>query len=426
MDLQYALLLIGIIIVVTVALSAYDKGRIGRPFRRRSTESSPSRPESIARIATRLEPTMHLDAHAAAPREIDKKFLTPELSAPVLTALAPDSAIRADDGAISHRVRQELQHLEVTAAMPLNLNPGFDRPGTGPEAAALDPTRQILPDEKIDFVMHLPGPGPVRRRTALGTYKQHEFELDHPRQLYGQRYHTNFWSVVQHDSEGTQYSDLKIAIQLVDGKGGALNETELNAFIQVGIKLADHLHRPAKFSIPFEQALERAKEVQEFCQSYDVIAGINIVSDAGRAFGGPTIVAAAQKLGLQFGATNIFHMNSAGPNGFSRLFSLTNQYQPGNFDPEHWDDFTTKGLTLFMSVPCAIDPGTVFDQMVATGRGLCQALGGHLFDQDRRPLSDSGVARIHAQIKTIATNMTAFGVVPGGPAALRLFGNGLG
>jgi hypothetical protein len=45
-----------------------------------------------------------------------------------------------------------------------------------------------------------------------------------------------------------------------------------------------------------------------------------------------------------------------------------------------------------------------------------------LLDQDRRPLTAQGLAVIRHQIEEIEEKMRAFGVTPGGEAALRLFG----
>jgi len=277
-----------------------------------------------------------------------------------------------------------------------------------------------LTDEQLDFVVLLPGPGPVSRRTALGVYKQNEYKLEYPRQLYGQRYRTNFWSVLQHDSDATQYADLKLAIQLIDDRG-PIGESELNAFTQVALKLADALHRPSTFSIQFEQALARAQELEKFRDEYDVIAGVNVVTDAHTPFKGPAILAAAERLGLQFGPMNIFHVKRDG----RPIYSISNLYKPGAFNPNEWEVTRTAGLALFMSVPTVRHPAEAFEQMMQTATGLCTFLGGRLLDQDLRPLTDKGIAAIRAQIDALDANMREFGIPAGGDSARRLFGTGI-
>lgn len=416
MSLQLALLLIGAMIIVVVAYTTLRRGRAPQRARRQPAEpfidfdaTAPHpapierREPSLDTVPPPLSPSATVPAAAGASPE--RKYLRPDT--PVIEAPAP----RRDP------LAAELQSIEEAAHRPLNLNPGFDPPGTG---SAIGDAASSLPDERLDFVLHLPGPGPVSRRTALGIYKQNEYRLEYPRKLYGQRYQTNFWSAVQHDSEATQYSDLKLALQLLDNRG-PVGESELNTFTQVGLKLADALHRPAKFSTTFEDALQRARRLQKFCDEHDVIAGVNIVS-AQAPFKGDAITAAMKRHGLELGAMNIFHAHQDG----HVLFSVSSLYKPGYFNPAEWESFRTGGLAVFMSVPVAREPAAVFERMMQTAAGLTTFLGGRLLDQEHRPLTEAGVNAIRAQIEGLEARMRAFGIPAGGDTARRLFGAGVG
>jgi cell division protein ZipA len=394
MDLQFALIVIGVAIVAIVAVTAFDRERLSKSFRRLGMSTGPAR----------REPFVQFDASIASPLEPEQRFLRTDVETPVV---APVASPRPDP------VTEQIADLEQVANQPLNLNPGFDPPGTGPENVG----KQAIPNDAIDFIMHLPGPGPVRRRSALAVYKQNEYKLEFPRQLYGQRYQTNFWSVLQYDSEATQYGDLKLAIQLVDHRG-PINESELNAFVQVGLQLADALHRPSKFSIAFEQAVERAGALAAFYDEHDVIAGINIVTESHTPFKGRALLSAMQNETMRLESKNIFHKRLDG----RLLYSLSNMYKPGYFEPDQWDDFRTPGVTLFMSVPCVSEPAVVFGRMMETAKNLSKFLGGQLLDQDRKPFTDKGIAAIRAQIHGIDAKMRAFGIAPGSDAAMRLFG----
>ena len=412
MSLQLALLLIGIIIIAVVAYTTLRRARPAPRERKMAVEpfvdfNAEARPSTLSE---RREPSLDVPVPVtpmpmpAAPSPDDRRFLRPD--APVLDAPAP-----ARDP-----LTAELQSIEDVAHRPLNLNPGFDPPGTGPERAG-NAAGSTLPDEHVDFVLHLPGPGPVSRRTALGIYKQNEYKLEYPRKLYGQRYRTNFWSLVQHDSEATQYSDLKLALQLLDSRG-PVSESELNTFTQVGLKLADALHRPAKFSASFDDALERAQRLQKFCDEHDVIAGVNIVSTAQAPFKGHAITAAMKRHGLELGAMNIFHAQQDG----RVLYSVSSLYKPGHFNPAEWETFRTAGLAIFMSVPMVREPASAFERMMHAATDVTSFLGGRLLDQEHRPLTDAGINAIRAQIEGIEARMRAFGIPAGSDTALRLFG----
>jgi cell division protein ZipA len=421
MDLQYLLLLIGLIIIVVVALSAYDKARVSRRFRQEEQAEIPD--ATLAEdLSPRLEPTIDLDINPTPPLESDKRFL-PVLEEAVVIGKgvghdAPlvDTAVRREKK-VARTIDQELESVEEAASMSLNLNPGIDPPVPAPVSTT---SGRFLPDDKIDFIMHLPDSRPVRRNKALGVFKQNEYVLEKPRGLYGQRFGTNYWSNLQYDPEYTEYGDLALAIQLLDGNG-PIDETELNTFMQLGLKLADVLQRPTKLPLTFEQALEHAQMLHVFYDSYDVIAGINVVSNDSSGFPGRDIEQAARQLGMQFGALNIFHMKADRSPGCRHLFSMANLYQPGNFETEKWEQFRTQGLTLFMSVPCAHQPLSVFDRLVATANALCELLDGTLQDQERRLLTEKGLAVIRAQIEDIVDAMRNQGIVPGSETALRLF-----
>lgn len=395
MNLQFALLFIGIVIVAVVALTAYDMSRLRRPR---------SRPEPrLGNLPEDLAP-FRPDRPDAAREESGEKILRSDL----------DVTLREKPRA--EVLRKEIRVLEEMATMPLNLKPGLQR-RMRPRP---EPGRQYLPDEKIDFVIDLPGEGPVMRDAALSVYKQNEYNLNKPRHLYGRHHRTERWSDLELDPGTTEYDDLKLVIQLTDPRG-PIDESELNVFMQIGLKLADTLQRPTKLPETFEAGLERAAALQGFCDTYDVIAGIHVLPASTPSFAGRAIEMAARQAGMELGARNMFHMKNDVAPGGRHLFSLANLDEPSAFDPAAWDSFVAGGLSLFMSVPCAFQPGVAFDRMVAAARVIADTLGGSLQDQNRRPLTDKGIAVIHHQIEEIEEKMRAFGIPPGSETALKLF-----
>jgi cell division protein ZipA len=402
MGLQEALLLIGIVIIAAVAVGSYDLARLQRRERARQAKEPGQ--------ATNA----YLDINPGPPAEGEHRLLDGQ-------GIPEDAA-----GGHDSPIYRALGALEEVATKPLDLRPTMARRPTGAgmgfEVERLFPAGSTQgPSPKIDFIIYLPGTGPVMRDQALGIYKQHEYVLRKPRQLYGLRYLSGVWSALERDADDAQYSDLALALQLVDSSGPA-DEAELNAFSQVALKMADAFNRPMRLAMTVEEALARAQELQRFAHAYDVIASISIVANNAHDFDGRTIEQAASQHGMQLGAMNIFHVKSDNAAGCRHLFSMANRYNPGAFDPAHLDDFHTRGLTLFMTVPCVHNPAQVFTKMVETARSLAQTLNGSLADQDERPLTEEGLAAIERQLKRIAADMTAHGIVPGSEAAVRFFG----
>lgn len=418
MNLQYALLLIGLVIIGGVVIGTY--GRLRFPLRRHRTQDwrdesqgeaprrgSGSHAEAAVLTARREAPAAGgLDINPGPPAASDAKFLKPDLPP------AGGSGPAAD---IEHY--EELEGIESAALMPLNLSLDLGHPET---AAASGSARQQVPDDKVDFVIHLPGAGPVNRNQALGVYRQNEYLLEKPHQIFGLGYRTRQWSNLESDREYAQYSDIAVALQLADSRGPA-NESEVNQFVQMSLKLADTLQRPTKLSLTPEQAVEVALDLDRFCEANDVLASVNVLSNNPGGFSGRAISQAATQLGMQFGAMDIFHLKNDNPLGCRHLFSLANMYDPGSFDLNTINALKTAGLTLFMNVPCAFQPAAVFERMIETARGLCDLLDGRLVDQDSKPLSEAGLKVIRTQIDRIATDMQGRGIVPGSEAAMRLF-----
>lgn len=418
MSLQFALSLLGAVLVMVVAFNAFDRARIQRRMRRSDSMRAQAGPGEVSVATPAVPPSLSgLDINPAAPGSANRKFLTlGEWVQNAKSSVKPDHAPARQNPKIGKVFYQELESLEEAALMPIDFGRGYARPG-----ARGAPAQPAAPDEKIDFLVRLTGKSPVVRNAALGIYKQHEFDLAKPHRLYGARYKTGFWSDLQQDSGYTEYGELILAMQLVDAQG-PVTEAELNVFTQLSLKLADELDRTPKFPLPIERALENAGALYGFFEDYDVIAAVNVVGSESRVFVGRAIEKFARELGMQFGAMNIFHMKSDRSPACRHLFSMANLLNPGEFDSSAWDKFETKGLTLFMSVPCAHRPAAVFDKMVITAAKLCHDLGGQLQDQDQRPLTTPGIDVIRGQMKSIEQKMEAFGVTPGSESALRLFG----
>ena len=401
MELQIALLLIGLIVIGVVALTTYERNRFSKrrlaPQTAAGKDTAPERPVPASR---------KLDINPPPPQGGSKRFLRAD-------AAVTNPGIKTPEALLF----EQINDFEQTALMPFDLSLGLN----DPVVAAVDPNAaQNMPDEHIDFVITLPGKGPVARDLALGIYRQNEYLLEKPRHIYGLGYRTGLWSNLERDPEHAQYRSLAFGIQMVDTKG-PLGESELNTFIQMALKLADALQRPTTFSLPFETVLAQARELDEFCETNDVLASLNLIAIGPTGFSGRMIDDAAKLVGLQFGAMNIYHRKNDQALGCQHLFSLANLYMPGEFDPDKFDRFRTQGLTLFMNVPCTYQPVRVFDQMVEVARVLCRKLEGRMEDNDHRPLTDQGLMVIRTQIERIASEMTARGIVPGSATAMRLF-----
>ena len=366
----------------------------------------------------RLRPFSRLDVNPGPLNASDARALRSDAVVPDLSEL-PDEPVEPDP------FLKSLESLEQAAAFPLDV--GIDQDISGEddiiitdEETVSDSGYSQMPSSVTDFIINLPGKGPVRRDRALGIFKQNEYMLEKRRAIYGLRYLEGIWSNLDGDPETMQYSDLSLAIQLAD-RHGPIGESELTTFSQIGLKLADTLKRPCKHPLEFEDAMERAEALDAFCKQFDAIASIHVAPEEGAGFRGSKLDYAARKQGMYLGEMKIYHRKNPEAMGCRHMFSMANLYEPGTFEAEELDNTMVRGVALFMQIPIATGPVEVFAEMVKTADELCNDLGGKMTDPDGKELDQHGIDIITAQIREMADEMNRFNIPPGSETALRLF-----
>jgi len=100
--------------------------------------------------------------------------------------------------------------------------------------------------------------------------------------------------------------------------------------------------------------------------------------------------------GLRFGDMDIFH--STNQQGQTQ-FSLVNSVQPGTFDLESINQFSTPGVSLFMQLPCSVDAITAFEQMKNVAQFLAKELNGQVRDDEQNRLTEQTTEHYRDRIR---------------------------
>ncbi|MDN0075819.1 cell division protein ZipA C-terminal FtsZ-binding domain-containing protein [Crenobacter sp. SG2303] len=212
---------------------------------------------------------------------------------------------------------------------------------------------------------------------------------------------------------GVRYVAFRIGLQLVD-RSGVLSEADLGQFCQQVTQFADAHDAAVSFPHRHEQ-LTAARELDQFCAEVDVMIGINIAPSA--PIDGSRLRVVVEAAGFMLEPDGAFHYLSEHGN---TLYTLTAADQTP-FTPHTLLDKPFAALTLVYDVP-RVEGGVVsFDQALAFARSLAHEFGGQLVDDNSRPLTDAGLARIRQQLAQIYERMQERELEPGGDAALRLF-----
>ena len=271
---------------------------------------------------------------------------------------------------------------------------------------------------KIDYWARVPGSEPITCHDVLSVYRRHELDLEHPHLIHGRSYPSNVWVDLEEASSADRFSDLVVSVQMVDRRG-PVTESELTRTNSLVYELAEELNRKFQFDMTVEEAIDQALRLDHFCQRHDVLVIVNIAAQEGSEFAGNDIQRIAERSRMQIGDMGMFHFLDP-RTGHSR-FTMANRFEPGNFDLTALKTFSTRGLTLFMSMPRVPDPLAVFDEMIAVAQYAASELSGELRDPDGGKIGESGVEKIRQQVTDIGELFHRVGIVPGSEEALRLF-----
>lgn len=126
---------------------------------------------------------------------------------------------------------------------------------------------------------------------------------------------------------------------------------------------------------------------------------INIMAQKGEAFNGGDLLDIVLKCGLRYGSMDIFHRYSDTKGDGALLFSMANMVRPGTFDLDAMDEFTTPGVSLFMTLPIDADSMQSFDLMAETAQAISQTLNGELKDEQRSAMTKQTLEHSRQRIR---------------------------
>jgi cell division protein ZipA len=147
-----------------------------------------------------------------------------------------------------------------------------------------------------------------------------------------------------------------------------------------------------------EEALVTAPSRKPAPVNPDQVFSLFVLAPPGVPFRGQLLLGALAAARLEYGDMQIFHRHELVNGKRKTLFSVANIREPGTFDPDAMEDFTTQGLALFMQVTPGVDAVWAFEAMVAAGRSLVDSLDGSLCDATRSVLTRQAISHMREQV----------------------------
>jgi hypothetical protein len=399
-SLQTAILLAGIIVFFVVLIVSYDRYRANK----RDEEARQETDYGLALLHPRKnpgsavferQPILSADPSTRKEPQLDSDGEAPLAVDPDEPSAGVSNSVAEDDQQLPHRATAEPR-----------------------DHAGGDDTQE---EDKLplELVARIPGSNVINRDTALGIYRQFEFDIKKRCRIFGLCHPDGNWGNLEKQPESAKFTDFGISVQLAD-RSGPISESELNHFSQLILRFAEVFGRRFKFSISLNDALAHARKLDEFCKNYDSVAILNVVA-RNQDFRGSDVHRCARELGMQLSKRSIYEKRYPNVHAGKLHYSMASLTQDGKLPPPAEGDFLTRGLTLFMNIPRSENPPHVFNDMVGDAKHLCQQLNGTLVDHNLRGMTQKALKRISQQIRQIVHEMEQEGVTPGGDKSLRLF-----
>jgi len=122
----------------------------------------------------------------------------------------------------------------------------------------------------------------------------------------------------------------------------------------------------------------------------EIVVALTLIAKSGQTISGKSLLDATRKTGLVYGTHRIFHriVND------DTIFSMANILEPGYFDQDAMDKFSTPGIALFMRLPGTTAGTLAVQQMIETARTMAQLLDARVCDERRTPVTEQGFARL--------------------------------
>ncbi len=214
------------------------------------------------------------------------------------------------------------------------------------------------------------------------------------------------------ESPRQSWRELRLGLQLASRQGAA-SEEEIERFNHAIAEFADAVNAVSQREAP-AAAAARARDLDRFAADADIEVAVNVIGHLGATFA----ITRVKQLALEYGMSETVT---------GELVSYASdgsvEFVIRRFDEPQSKPAATyyTGLTFALDLPNVGDPATALAEMTSIAATFAEKLGGQMVDDNRRALSEAGLASIRRSLEKIVADMEAHGIPAGSPLARRLF-----
>ncbi|NOU52493.1 cell division protein ZipA [Pseudoalteromonas sp. JBTF-M23] len=133
-----------------------------------------------------------------------------------------------------------------------------------------------------------------------------------------------------------------------------------------------------------EQTQEHDQEQAQQPQDFIIL---HIEMPEGLTMAGSRLLPSVLSLGFKYSEEGFFNRHVEPSGNGPVLFRLVNMFNPGTFDIDNMEQFSTAGVSLFMTLPCDGDGLGAFNMLHGAAKKLADEFGATVLDSNREPLS---------------------------------------
>ena len=202
-------------------------------------------------------------------------------------------------------------------------------------------------------------------------------------------------TLVQEPSEAPNKDDVASATTKsaaiapqVDAKLHVNDEPELG---DLSITIDDDEPQPEVANEP-----EQAEDGKTAVQDYIII---HIQTEEGLPMQGSSLLPLLLTLGFKYSEDGFFNRHEDASGQGPVLFRLANMFNPGTFDIDNMEQFSTEGVSLFMTLPCAGDSLPSFNMLHSAAKKIANEFSATILDHNREELDVATVRQYVEKIR---------------------------
>ena len=124
----------------------------------------------------------------------------------------------------------------------------------------------------------------------------------------------------------------------------------------------------------------------------------------GSEFVGEDLIGALTTAGLVYGDMGIFHLYDGVDDSSTIICSAANALNPGTFDLERLSEFSTIGVSFFLSLRTNSNNLHAFDKMLNVAQQVSRDLGGELKDDHRSVMTTQTIEHYRQRVRDFELN----------------------